>query len=80
MAFYLLMRKAAVDVPISTEGCRTMLAQLANVPTETLIDMLAIILTGERMLSSTDVTELEQIQRELQRRARDEDWKFYTVN
>ncbi len=57
-----------------------MLAQLANVPTETLIDMLAIILTGERMLSSTDVTELEQIQRELQRRARDEDWKFYTVN
>jgi hypothetical protein len=57
-----------------------MLAQLANVPTETLIAMLAIILTGERMLTSTDVPELEQIQRELQRRARDGDWKFYTVN
>jgi hypothetical protein len=57
-----------------------MLGELANVPTGTLIDMVAIILAGERVLSLSDVTELEQIQRELQRRARDENWNSDVIN
>jgi hypothetical protein len=45
-----------------------MLGQLNNFPTDTLIDMLFIILAGDSMLTAADVAELEQIQRELQRR------------
>jgi len=48
-----------------------MLEQLVNIPTDTLIDMICVILAGEVLLSANDVTELEQIQRELQRRAGD---------
>ncbi len=48
-----------------------MLGQLVNIPTDTLIDMICVILAGEVLLSANDVTELEQIQRELQRRADD---------
>jgi hypothetical protein len=57
-----------------------MLGELANVPTGTLIDMVAIILGGERALTLSDVTELEQIQRELQRRAQDENWNSDVIN
>jgi hypothetical protein len=42
--------------------------------------MVAIILAGERVLSLSDVTELEQIQRELQRRAQDENWNSDVIN
>jgi hypothetical protein len=46
-----------------------MLGELGNIPTETLIDMICVILADEMTLTCSDVTELEQIQRELQRRS-----------
>jgi len=46
-----------------------MLGELMNIPTETLIDMVCVILAGGIVLTARDVAELEQIQRELQRRA-----------
>lgn len=51
-----------------------MLGELANIPTDTLIDMLGIIFADDRVLTLTDVTDVEQIQRELQRRAKKECW------
>ena len=57
-----------------------MLGGLANVPTETLIDMLVIILAGERVLTLIDAKELERIQRELQRRAQNESWNSDAIN
>lgn len=51
-----------------------MLGDLANIPTDTLIDMLGIIFADDRVLTLTDVTDVEQIQRELQRRAKKECW------
>ena len=46
-----------------------MLGELMNIPTETLLDMAYVILGGGAVLTAYDVAELEQIQRELQRRA-----------
>jgi len=46
-----------------------MLGELVNIPTETLIDMLLVILDAEGSLNSKQVAEIEQIQYELQRRA-----------
>lgn len=43
-----------------------MLGELANIPTDTLLDMLYLILAGGVVLSANDVAELEQLQRELQ--------------
>jgi len=57
-----------------------MLGQLMNIPTDTLIDMLYIILAGEVAISASDATEIEQIQRELQRRGDEQCWNFQTVN
>jgi hypothetical protein len=54
--------------------------ELANIPTDSLIDMLFVILTGELAVTVNDVTEIEQIQRELRRRGEDQYWGFYTVN
>jgi hypothetical protein len=51
-----------------------------NIPTDTLIDMLYIILGGELAISASDATEIEQIQRELQRRGDGQCWSFQTVN
>jgi hypothetical protein len=45
-----------------------MLGELKNIPTETLIDMLYVILDGDFAITANDVSEIEQIQRELQRR------------
>ena len=45
-----------------------MLGELTTIPTNTLIDMLSVILAGGEILTASDVVELEQIQRELQRR------------
>lgn len=45
-----------------------MLGELTNIPTDTLIDMLYVILTGAVVMSASDAAELEQIHRELQRR------------
>ncbi len=45
-----------------------MLGQLANIPTDTLMGMVFVILAADTVLTATDVAELEQIHRELQRR------------
>jgi len=45
-----------------------------NIPTDTLIDMLYIILAGEVAISASDAREIEQIQRELQRRGDEQCW------
>ncbi len=57
-----------------------MLGQLVNIPTDTLIDMICVILAGEVLLSANDVTELEQIQRELRRRADDGGETYRSMN
>jgi hypothetical protein len=57
-----------------------MLGELINIPTDTLIDMLYIILAGDVAISASDAMELEQIQRELQRRGGEQCWSFQTVN
>jgi hypothetical protein len=61
------------------QGILGMLGELMNIPTNTLIDMLYIILAGEVPISASDAAEIEQIQRELQRRG-GECWSFQTVN
>ncbi len=57
-----------------------MLGELINIPTDTLIDMLYIILAAEVAITATDAAEIEQIQRELQRRGGAQNWSFGTVN
>ena len=61
-------------------GRESMLGELMNIPTETLIDMLYIILAGEFAVTANDAAEVEQIQRELQRRGGEQRWSFQTVN
>lgn len=51
-----------------------------NIPTDTLIDMLYIILAAEVAISASDAKEIEQIQRELQRRGGQQLRSFQTVN
>lgn len=57
-----------------------MLGDLTHIRTDALIDMLYIILAGEIAITATDVKEIEQIQRELQRRGDNQCWTFQTVN
>jgi len=57
-----------------------MLGELMNIPTDTLIDMLYIILAGEVAISASDAREIEQIQRELQRRGDEQCLSLQTVN
>ena len=57
-----------------------MLGQLMNIPTDTLIDMLYIILAGDFAITSNDANEIEQIQRELQRRGEEQCWELQAVN
>ncbi len=57
-----------------------MLGELINIPTDTLIDMLYIILAGEVAITATDAAEIVQIQRELQRRGGAQNWYFGAVN
>ena len=57
-----------------------MLGELMNIPTDTLIDMLYIIFAGEVAISASDAREIEQIQRELQRRGDEQCWSLQTVN
>jgi hypothetical protein len=57
-----------------------MLGQLTNIPSGTLIDMLYAIFTSGVVLTGNDVAELEQIQRELQRRADEDHWTLGTIN
>ena len=46
--------------------------QLANIPTDSLIEMLFVIITGELAMTANEGTEIHQIQRELQRRGEDQ--------
>ncbi len=57
-----------------------MLGELTNIPTDTLIDMLFLILDGGLVLHASDVAEIEQIQRELHRRGEDGHWGVRSVN
>ena len=57
-----------------------MLGELLNLPTDTLIDMLFVIVTGEVALTARDVSEIEQIQRELQRRGEQQYWSVRDFN
>ena len=57
-----------------------MLGELTNIPTDTLIDMLYMILAGEVAITASDAAEIEQIQRELQRRDGAQNWSFATIN
>jgi hypothetical protein len=68
-----------VQSSISLKGLG-MLGELTNIPTDTLIDMLYIILAGEVSITANDATEIEQIQRELQRRGGAQNWSFGTIN
>jgi len=45
-----------------------MLGELSNLPTDTLLEIVFVILAGVQTLTSSDVNELEEIQVELQRR------------
>jgi hypothetical protein len=57
-----------------------MLGELTNIPTDTLIDILYIILAGEVAISASAAVEIEQIQRELQCRGGEQCRTFQTVN
>ena len=57
-----------------------MLGELTNIPTDTLIDMLYIILAGEVSITANDGTEIEQIKCELQRRGGAQTWSFGAIN
>ena len=57
-----------------------MLGELIHIPTDTLIDMLYMILAGDLAITINDVAEMEQIQRELQRRGKEQNWSFQTIN
>jgi len=45
-----------------------MLAELTNLPTDTLLDIVFVILAGAQPLTLSEVAELQQIQLELKRR------------
>jgi len=64
----------------SARGSWTLLGQLTNIPTDTLIDMLYIILAGEVAITASDAAEIERIQRELQRRGGEECWSVQAVS
>lgn len=53
---------------------------LANIPTDSLIEMVFVILSGNSGITAHDGSEIEQIQRELQRRGEDRYWSFCTVH
>ena len=57
-----------------------MLGELINIPTDTLIDMLYIILAGDFAITANCAAEIEQIQRELHRRGEEQCWSFQGVN
>jgi hypothetical protein len=57
-----------------------MLGELINIPTDTLIDILCIILAGDFAMTVNDVAEVEQIQRELKRRGKEQNWSFQTIH
>ena len=57
-----------------------MQGELTRIPTDTLIDMLYIILAGDMRISASDAAAVERIQRELQRRGGTEGWTSAAIN
>jgi hypothetical protein len=57
-----------------------MLGELTNIPTDTLIDMLYMILAGEVAITASDALEIDQIQRGLQRRGGVQNWSLGAIN
>jgi len=57
-----------------------MLGELTNIPTDILIDMLYVIVSGDAAITTRDAAEIEQIQRELQRRGGAQSWSCGAVN
>ena len=57
-----------------------MLAELANIPTHTLIEMLFVTMMCTVALTATDIAEIEQIQYELKRRREDQRWILESAN
>ena len=60
-------------------GC-DLLGELTCIPTDTLIDMLFVILAAEVTLTPTDVAEIVEIQCELQKRDEGSHWNWRAVN
>ena len=58
----------------------TLLGQLTDISTDALIDLLFVILAGELAITANDVAEIEEIQRELQRRGEGQSWSSRVVN
>jgi len=56
-----------------------MLAELTDIPTDTLFDMLYMVLAREVAITAADAAALEEIQRELQRRGGAPNWSFQTA-
>ncbi len=54
--------------------------QLANIPSDSLIEMLIVIISGDFANASNEGTQIHQIQRELQRRGEDQYRSFCTVH
>jgi len=63
----------------STRGC-DLLGELINIPTDTLIDMIFVILAGEVILTAKDVAEIVEIQGELRKRDERSHWNWRAVN
>jgi hypothetical protein len=57
-----------------------MLAELANIPTHTLIERLFVTMMGTVAITATDIAEIEQIQYELKRRREDQHWMLESAN
>jgi hypothetical protein len=57
-----------------------MLGELTKIPTDTLIDMLYVILAGELAISASDAAKIEQIHGELQCRGGAPHWSFGILN
>jgi len=57
-----------------------LLGEFTDIPTDALIDLLFVILAGEVALTANDVAEIEEFQRELQRRGEGYYWSSRTVN
>ena len=63
----------------STGGC-DLFGRLTCIPTDTLIDMLFVMLGGKVTLTANDLAEIVEIQGELQRRDEGSHWNWRAVN
>jgi hypothetical protein len=74
-----LLRRIVTPI-FNRRGGRAMQAELINIPTDSLIDMLFVILTTDGVATAHDGIEIDLITRELKRRGEDQRWSFYTLN